>query len=297
MKAYLYSPDKKNYPNHKGDFGLVKEAFNTKNIESIEVEELEETERAFVCIPGYDSIGHEKQINKELAKIKKVVLFVTSDECGMFNAKLIKHTDIKIWIQSPYKKHKSFFKMPIGAPTTLTSNLPEYPTKTSDMFFAGQITHQRRQELHNAIKYFNNIDYLPTGGFMQGDTQDVYYSRLSKAKIAPCPAGNVTIDSFRFYEALEMLCLPIGDIKDSAGRAFDFLDYTFDSIVPVPKTSNWNLLLDIFIKEIKDYPANMHKAVSWWIKYKRDFANLIVDQLNEPIIEIESIVEEDTNEH
>lgn len=278
-RAFLYGIEGYPLANHKNDFGFVSEAFTKNNIVPEEVHSLPRIDKAFVVVSGSDMHGSESTVSKELRKINRVVLFITSDECGLFNVDKINHPNIKIWVQSPYPKHEKYFKMPIGAPLMLKNNLPEYTEKTSDIFFAGQITHQRRQELGKAIGYLNNVDYVPTAGFMQGDTPDVYYSKMTKSKIVPAPAGNVTIDSFRFYEALEMLTLPIGDIKDSSGNDFDFWDYTFGEEVPVPKTDNWYLLLDIAVRSIENYPANMHKAVSWWIKYKRDFANEIMEQI------------------
>jgi hypothetical protein len=280
-QAFLYSFGDRPFPDHKNDFGFVYEAFVKNDIEPVEVTSLPVTERAFVVIAGSDLHGLEDEVSNELNNISKLVLFITSDECGLFDLDKIVHPDIKIWVQSPYPKHEKYLKMPIGAPLMLKKYAPEYSEKKSDIFFAGQITHQRRRQLARAIKYLNNVDYVPTAGFMQGDAPDVYYTKMSKAKFVPAPAGNVTIDSFRFYEALEMLCLPIGDVKDSSGHDFDFWDYTFGEPVPVPKTNNWNMLLDILVTETDNYPANMHKAVAWWIRYKRDFTNKIMEQINE----------------
>jgi hypothetical protein len=279
--AFLYTIEGHGFSNHKDDFGLIKETFDRNNIVPIETLSLPKTEKAFVVIPGSDLVGSERLVSEELKNIKKVILFITSDEAGQFDVDKIEHPNIKIWVQSPYKKHEKYFKMPIGAPMSFKKITPEYTVKTSDIFFAGQITHQRRQELNKAISYLNNVDYVPTPGFMQGDPPELYYKKMSKAKIVPAPAGSVTIDSFRFYESLEMLALPIGDVKDSSGENFNFWDYTFSEIVPVPKTNNWFLLSYIVDNCLEDYPANMHKAVSWWIKYKRDFSNKIMEQINE----------------
>ena len=48
------------------------------------------------------------------------------------------------------------------------------------------------------MKSLPNALYRPTKGFAQGDTPKEYYKTLSKAKIAPAPAGAVVVDSFRF---------------------------------------------------------------------------------------------------
>ena len=152
--------------------------------------------------------------------------------------------------------------------------------KKYDAFFSGQVTHQRREELVDAMSKLDNVLLNPTAGFTQGYDQKQYLQHFVESKLAPAPAGTATIDSFRFYEALEMLCLPIGDTKSSKGEQYDFWDFAMSKEVPVPKTSNWNELGIIMEEALLNYPANMHKAVSWWIRYKRDFAYKIMEEIN-----------------
>ena len=118
-------------------------------------------------------------------------------------------------------------------------------------------------------------------GFAQGDTPKDYYATMSKAKIAPCPAGAQVVDTFRFFESIEMLCLPVGDLVDSKGIEKDFFAYLGAEDIPITKTNNWHSLKEIVPNLLNDYPNNMHKVVSWWIKYKRDFSIKIMEQVNE----------------
>ena len=48
-----------------------------------------------------------------------------------------------------------------------------------------------------------------------------------------------------------------------------------------PKIQNWMDLPDLMVKLNEGYPNNMHSAVSWWIKYKRDLFNKLMEQINE----------------
>jgi hypothetical protein len=283
IKAYLLALDGKSFPDHKWDFGFIREAFERNNVEYLEVTELPEVDRAFVVICGYENKRIPTKISDELNKIKKVVLFVTGDEGGLFMADKIKHPNIHIWIQSPYPdRHSKFNKMPIGCPSHMKDNLPNYTNKKNDVFFSGQITHDRRKELAEAMPNVPNALFNPTAGFTQGYQPAEYYRHLLESKIIPAPAGALTIDSFRFYEALEMLALPIGDLKNYFGTEHNFWDFTFEQDTAfIPKTNNWQELPGIIEKGISDYPANMHRAVSWWIKYKRDFAYKIMEQINE----------------
>ena len=279
-KCYLYSFNKEDCAADKWDYGLLKEIFNKYNIEQIKVNALPIEDRAFVVIPGPQNIGHEKHIAKELQNISRLVLFITGDEEGVFDIDRIDHPNAEIWIQYPHKKHEKYNKFPIGVPQHLKNNLPNYKTKTYDVFFAGQITHQRREQLAAAIALVNNALYKPTDGFARGDKPIHYYDNLASSRIAACPAGAVVIDSFRLFEAIEMMSLPIADLIDSSGLEDDFYQRLFNEVVPFYKTKDWNELPNLTLRLLEDYPNNMHTVVCWWIKYKRDFGIKLMRQIN-----------------
>ncbi len=279
--CYLYSFNEEDCAADKWDYGLLKEIFDKNSIEQTKVNALPIEDRAFVVIPGPQNIGHEKHIAKELQNISRLVLFITGDEEGVFDIDRIDHPNAEIWIQYPHKKHEKYNKFPIGVPQHLKNNLPNYKTKTYDLFFAGQITHQRRQQLAEAIALVNNALYKPTDGFARGDKPIYYYDNLASSKIAACPAGAVSIDSFRLYEAIEMMSLPIVDFIDSSGLEDDFYQRLFNEVVPFYKTKDWNELSNINLKLLETYPNNMHTVVCWWIKYKRDFGIKLMRQVNE----------------
>ena len=250
-KCYLYSFNKEDCAADKWDYGLLKEIFDKYNVEQIKVNALPIEDRAFVVIPGPQNIGHEKHIAKELQNISRLVLFITGDEEGVFDIDRIDHPNAEIWIQYPHKKHEKYNKFPIGVPQHLKNNLPNYKTKTYDVFFAGQITHQRREQLAGAIALVNNALYKPTDGFARGDKPIHYYDNLMSSKIAPCPAGAVVVDSFRLFEAIEMMSLPIADLRDSSGLEDDFYQRVFNKVVPFNKTKDWNELPVIILNLLK----------------------------------------------
>ena len=280
-KAYLYSINPLDSADGKWDYGLIKEIFDRNNIEQVTVSELPEEGRAFVVIPGQGNAGKEKEINSQLSKINRVVLFITGDESARFNVGAIKHPNISIWIHYPHKRHARYNKFFIGVPQHLKNNLPNYPKKDYDLFFSGQITNIRRQQLSEALLEFPEARFNPTAGFAQGYAPKEYYEEMSKAKIAPAPAGAVVVDSFRFFEAIEMLCLPIGDLKTSKNEKFDFFSFVCPDGVPVEKISNWNTIKEILPNLLDSYPNNMHRTVTWWLKYKRDLSFKIMESINE----------------
>jgi hypothetical protein len=280
IKAYLYSHDGKDYASDKWDYGLIKEIFDKYEINQIKVTKIPESERAFVVIPGPQTAGNENILSKELSKISRVVLFINGDENARFDVDKIIHPNIEIWIQYPHKKHAAYNKMPIGVPQHLKENAPEYKEKKYDVYFGGQITHQRRVELSNVMPTLKNSLYGPTAGFSQGDKPKDYYAKLASAKIAPCPSGAAVIDTFRFFESIELLTLPIADTINPKGIQTDFYKNMFGVNVPFNYVSNWNELNKLVPKLLDQYPNNMHQVVCWWIKQKRDLGIKIMRQIN-----------------
>ena len=283
IKTYLYSFNEEDCAADKWDYGLLKEMFDKYSIEQIKVNSLPIEERAFVVIPGPQNIGHEEDISKELKNISRLVLFITGDEEGVFGIDKINHPNAEVWIQYPHKKHEKYNKLPIGVPQHLKNNLPNYKTKTYDVFFGGQITHQRRQQLAEVMPSIENALYKPTDGFAKGDNPVDYYDNLMNSKIAPCPAGAVSIESFRLFEAIEMMTLPIADLVDSSGLKYNFYKNVFSELVPFPQTKYWSELPIIVLNLLEEYPKNMHNVVCWWIKYKRDLGIKLMEQVNAKI--------------
>jgi hypothetical protein len=283
IKAYLYSVKEEDCAADKWDYGLIKEIFNKNKIEQIKVTELPNTEKAFVVIPGPQNVDYEEQISDELDKIDRVVLFITGDESATFNINKIKHKNIEVWVQYPHKKHAQYNKLALGVPQHLSKNLPQYQDKSYDVFFAGQITHQRRQQLAEIMSNVPNSFYKPTTGFAEGLKPKSYYDAMSISKIVPCPSGAEVIDSFRFYEAIEMLCLPIGDRIDSKGINTDFFNFVFEDRHSIKSVENWQHLHNLLPDLLKNYQSEMHQIVCWWIKYKRDLSIEIMRQVNAKI--------------
>jgi hypothetical protein len=280
INAYLYSHDGKDYASDKWDYGLIKEIFDKYEVNQIKVTSIPEGEKAFVVIPGPQTAGNENTLSDELSKLSRVVLFINGDENARFNVDKIIHPNIEIWIQYPHKKHSEYNKMPIGVPQHLKDNLPEYKEKDYDVYFGGQITHQRRVELSHVMPRLNNSLYGPTKGFSQGDKPKDYYAKLASAKIAPCPSGAAVIDTFRFFESIELLTLPVADTLDPKGIQTDFYKDMFGINVPFKNVSNWNELDKLVPRLLDQYPNNMHQVVCWWIKEKRNIGIKIMRQIN-----------------
>ena len=281
IKAYLFSFSENDCAADKWDYGLLKEIFDKYEIEQVKVTSLPQEERAIVVVPGPQNIKHEEYINQQIQNISRLVLFINGDEEGMFDINKIKHSNAEIWVQYPYAKHNHLNKLPIGTPKHIINNIPDYPIKKNDVYFSGQINHQRRKQVANIVDKIDNCTYTLTDGFAKGGDPKDYYKNMSESKIVLCPAGVATVDSFRLFESIEMLSLPIADQVNSRGETVEFYDYLFSGPTPMPKVYNWNNVVNLIPELIKDYPANMHRVVCWWIKYKRDLGIKIMEQVNE----------------
>jgi hypothetical protein len=279
--AYLYSFNEEDCAADKWDYGLLKEVFDKYEVDQIKVDSIPKVDRGFVVVPGPQNIGHEEEVNIQIQNISRLVLFITGDEEGKFDISKISHPNAEIWIQYPHEQHKDYNKLPIGVPQHLKKFAPEYPSKDNDLYFGGQITHSRRKQLAKVMSTLPNALFRPTAGFAQGDKPIDYYRILASCKIAPAPSGAVVIDSFRFFEAIEMLCLPIADRIDPKGNSLDFYNYLFGYDIPVEHVFNWSELNKLVPELLNQYPKNMHKVVAWWIKYKRDLGIKIMRQVNE----------------
>lgn len=279
IKAYLYAPNPVDVPNQRIDYGIIKKIFDKYNIEQKKVFKLTEEEKAIVVISGQGNSNREEEINKELQKIKKVILFIIADANSEFDLDKISHSNIEIWKQYPRKKHNKYHTYSAGVPSHFINNEPEYSKKENTLYFSGQITHKRRLDLKNILPYTQDAKYNFSLIYTKGHSQKYFYDNLSKSKISPCPSGQFILDTFRVYESIEMLSLPIIDTINAYGDIDNYFEMVYGSI-PAPRISDWSKLPEKINEILKDYPDNLHTLGCWWAKYKRDFEIKILKQID-----------------
>lgn len=285
MNAYLLSLNPDANVADQWDFGLLRDILENCGFTIFGGNIVKSgAESAVVILPARHNAEHIKEINKWLAHIKHVVLFLLGDEEAEFPVEEIDHPSIHIWVQNPHPgRHDKYHKLGTGYPPQAKLLKSMKPVKDTDVFFSGQLTHKRRHALNdNLIEYGQNhrVDSLGTRGFTQGYEPEEYYQRMVRAKIAPAPAGAVIPDSFRAYEALEAMCVLVADNRNSQGTIDKYWDWLFDEEVPfytINETDEW---CGVFNEALENYPANLHKQTAWWCKWKRDFSNKVMEQLN-----------------
>ncbi len=148
----------------------------------------------------------------------------------------------------PEQETGSVHSFPLGYNKKHTK-LPNKPIKSRpiDVFFAGHMAStNRRHYLRWVIDYFQEmkpnqrpkLDFNITRGFNTGLTGEEYSQKLHDAKIVVCPAGNVSMETFRHYEAMRS-----------------------GAIVVSPKLPSTKIYKDSAICQIDDWEGNVGDAI------------------------------------
>lgn len=254
-----------------------------KGFDIYEVRELPKTFNAVVVIPARSHFKLIDEINKELKKINNVLLILTGDEEHVFPVEEIKHKNIKIWVQNPQMgRHDAYTRLGTGYTPQLRELKKElFVDKKIPVSFAGQITHSRREEFARYMTLIEDGVFMASEGFTKGLDQKEYYQLLASSKVAPCPSGPQTVDTFRLFEALELGCVPLADSKTPKEDQSGFWNWLFDEPVEFPVVSNWDQLFGYTEDSIKDYPKRNNSVQAWWIRYKRKMRNKLLSDYEE----------------
>lgn len=242
-----------------------------------------DTEGAIIVLPARYNAGQEKRLNNDIKRLKWVLLIIGGDEENVFAWEKIEHPRIKIWVMTPNpKRHKVDFVLGEGfrkeAPD-LIKNLD----KTLDVFFCGQITHERRQLCKEKLETLEvKKECIYNDSFAQETiTAKEYYEKMSQTKVVPCPSGTVTPSSFRVFEALEAGAVPVVDSKTPNGSFPDnYWEFLFEN-PPFPIFKDYEQLPGYIMDTLEHYPEINNKVFSWWQGYKRQVAYKLTDHIIE----------------
>lgn len=218
--------------------------------------------RDVFVVPG--GINEVDEVNMEMERSDSVLVIVTSDEENKFKIDDLYHPNMKVFMTYPTEANRNIDGyLPIGYRPETKKLIQQngIGAKSREWFFAGQDTNEDR---HKCVKELIVLGYgkiIPTEGFAQGVSYEDYMGWMCKAKVLPCPAGNVSPDSFRLYETLESGGIPV--VGQGAFFKLLFGDY------PFPTVSDWSELPDI-INHYKDRPDVANKCSAWWQLYKRE---------------------------
>lgn len=249
----------------------------------VEVRTLPEAESGVIIIPARSHSKPEVivELKKELKKIKKKVIFLMGDEERVFPIQDIENADTTIYIQNADPaKDDGYRHFGCGYTPHVAQYDGDIPVKDLDYFFAGQITHRRREEMQSHIPGWKTGRFLGTEGFTLGLKAIKYVEEMARAKTAPCPSGPETPDTFRIFEALELGAVPIADTETPTEYWEGFWPWLFDEPIPFPVIRYWTDLVGYIDDMRNQYPTINNKVQAWWLRYK----NKLRAQINDDII-------------
>lgn len=292
MNAYYLSLKPETPNNDYWDYGFLNDFIdgsvwkppNFPQFEKHEVSNLPNDQSAIVVVPARHHADMFKEVNRELRRIDNVVLFLMGDEEADFPVEDIKHRSIHVWVQNPHpERHDEYHKLGTGYPPQLNIHLPKLGFKKSlDVYFAGQITHSRRFEMeHELSKYqrtHKRVLVQKSESFTSGVDHQTYYQNMRAAKVCPAPSGAIVPDSFRLFEALESMSIVIADEVNPDESIDEYWDWLMGPN-PLIKLKRYSSLNDYIKEALEEWPVNVQTQTSWWMRWKRDFAYKICNQL------------------
>lgn len=235
-----------------------------------------EVDGAVVVIPARAQAKMVQAINIELSKLRWCIVMLTGDEEHDFPWRELKHDRMLVWIMSPQKGTHDDASFRIGSGYRLEEPgiLKEigFVERTYDWYFAGQVTHKTREACVAALKQLPNGKLIETKGFGQGLDYREYIEHMARSKFVACPAGPVSPDNFRLYEALEAGCIPIAD-------GGDYWSYLFGEPVPFPVLTSWDKLPELMPELLNNYQSMANRVFAWWQFYKRRMADKLEEQI------------------
>lgn len=259
-----------------------------------------------VVFPGRAQVNFFERLSMYLSRMKWVVLMITGDEESVFPFEKLEHKNMHIYVMSPRKGERFAGVSFLGTGySPAVRHLPIHqPQKTKDYFFSGQITHERRKELEDAVASMNDTNpevegtFLSQESFTAGLAPEEYINQMASAKVAYCPSGPETPDSFRLFEALEAGCVPIADCrvqssKDNTEFGDDYWEYFFGEIVPFPIIRDYDNTTGYTLDVLRDWESLSVRVGQWWNRKKFEmavkFSDIVADLSGYQAIKVEDV--------
>jgi hypothetical protein len=217
------------------------------------------------------------EVNRVIRDLPWALVILTSDEGSTFPHEGLEHPNMVLWVMTPRPDRHDGNRflgegVPEGTRQVLADCEQEAHDRPIDVFFAGQVTHERREAALAAMADLDDtleVGVQRTDGFLQGMGREEYLQLLAATKIAPCPAGALTPDTFRLYEALEAGCVPIADDHTAdPDYPIGYWNLVYGA-VPFPTICDWADLDKEVAAILADWPWHSARCSSWWQQRKR----------------------------
>jgi len=242
-------------------------------------------------------------LQDRIALLPWVVIASVYDVESAFRLDLLRHPNMKIWVQEPKPgvnptctvpaigmlNHNAFRRIPVGYTRSALTFLPEFKqemeNKSVEWYFAGRSTDSFRMDWTEAIQNLPNAatQYFPE--IRDGDnnlkkclsTQD-YMRGFAEAKVVPCRPSPCTPETARVYDALEAGCVPIvpcvagGEGWNIRYDWTNYWEYVFGEPPPFPVIKSPQKLAAAVNDALAGWPGNARRISEWWLHYKKRLA-------------------------
>ena len=222
--------------------------------------------------------------SEDVAWVKRIcnrltwsVVLICGDEEWVFPWRKLRHPRRRLWAMQAHPEHQTagMGLLPGGwYPGTLEHlDGPYRQVRPLLWFFAGQVTHERRQQAAEVMRSLPFGEMYETDGYLQEAVPRTEYFRLlSSAWIAPCPSGPYSVDCARAFEALEAGCIPVLDLHTPYGPDFDYWALLFGAGHPCPTIDKWADLPDLVELLSDGLRARANRCFAFWQGWKRNLA-------------------------
>ncbi|MGF1524424.1 MAG: hypothetical protein ACFBSF_19050 [Leptolyngbyaceae cyanobacterium] len=178
----------------------------------------------------------------------------------------------------PTLSENSIFHIPLGYTDrfakTKKEKIPSMSERNYKWSFCGDSFKSDRNLMLKTLRNVQPNFIYEYRGFMgeQSLSGEDYWEVLTRSMFAPCPLGNVNIDTYRIFEVLEAKAIPI-ILKGHTWQPYDYYASLFGRH-PIPTFQSWKSA-SIFLNEISlESTEELAVRVSEW--YKRFKTNLKV---------------------
>ena len=232
--------------------------------------------RGIIIVTGRPEI---EPLRAFLERFKSGLVILTSEEDAYFEWKLAIPGRFEIWTQYWNAQTKGEIKerLLIGAPLRIRDyKINRHLEKKYLWSFVGQVQNPFRQKCVDILKglpdgFLRIVDGFGGQGDGGMDYQE-YLDIMCQSKYVICPAGSMSVDSFRLYEAMECGAIPITDMRaprDNDGTNFWTECYSRNNLIQI---SEWS---QSFISEL--FKQGWLWNNDWWIVYKQELEQKLLN--------------------
>lgn len=212
------------------------------------------------------------------------VLFVTSDEHHQFLPKFVENENVVMTFKNYYphdKHHPKMRPLPLGyLQGFCATGQTKIQDRDIDYSFSGTVNNSGREVLHRNIIDLQNdgrakyIDFYT--GWAKGLAMNTYSELMDRSKIALCPHGYVSSETFRFFEAAKAGCVILSEEKPDVWYYQDAPHVVVESWDELPQ------LLDELLSDPDRMETIRENTLKWWEEKcsPRAVANYIMKELS-----------------